>query len=286
MSLIKKITKTIDASINDFCTTIAEKFDLNVDELLEIWKQNVGSSTSKSKTVKKRSAYVNYSMHLRPILLEENPDMTFGEISGETSKRWKQMTADEKLEYQSAEAICESVETKSTKESKPKKKSSPKKKKSVQKEDDPNDLSSKKVTELKEMCKAKGLAQKGTKADLIERLNGATNDVASPYADEDEGSTTSSVHSPVLELEEMEEEGEVEADAENSECGISPVSMKSLLVDKEAEDSEDEQDETQQPVEEKINYSDMSLAQIKSICKEKGLSTKGNKNELIHRLMA
>jgi hypothetical protein len=150
---------------------------------------------------------------------------------------------------------------------------------------DPNDLSSKKVPELKEMCKAKGLAQKGTKADLIERLNGATNDVASPSADEDEGSTTSA-HSPVLELGEMDEEGEVEAEAENSECGISPVSINSLLVDKEAEDSEDDQDETQQHLEEKVNYSDMSLAQIKSICKEKGLSTKGNKNELIHRLMA
>ena len=287
MSLIKKITKTIDASINDFCATLAEKFDLNVDELLEIWKQNGGSSTTKSKTVKKRSAYVNYSMYLRPILLEENPDMTFGEISGETSKRWKLMSAEEKLEYHSSDG-GESAETQAPKETKPKKKSSPKKKKSVQKEVDPNDLSSKKVTELKEMCKAQGLAQKGTKAELIERLNGANNDVASLSSNDEEGSTASQ-HSPVLELGEMDEEGEaeVEAEAENSECGISPVSIKSLVMDKEdAEDSEDEQDETQQPAEEKVNYSDMSLAQIKTICKEKGLSTKGNKNELIHRLMA
>lgn len=275
MSLIKKITKTIDASINDFCATLAEKFDLNVDELLEIWKQNAGSSTAKTKTVKKRSAYVNYSMHLRPILLKENPDLSFGKISAETSKRWKQMTEDEKLKYQ-CEGNGKSTEVQDVK---------PKSKKTTQKEVDPNDLGSKKVTELKEMCKSKGLAQKGTKAELIERLNSITDDVASLDGDEEEVSITSA-HSPVLELDEMDEEGELEDETQHSECCISPVSLKSLLVDKESEDEGEDHDETQQPKEEKINYSDMSLAQIKTICKEKGLSTKGNKNELIHRIMA
>jgi hypothetical protein len=271
MSLIKKITKTIDISINDFCATLAEKFDLDKEELLEIWKQNVGSSSVKSKTVKKRSAYVNYSMYLRPILLEENPDMTFGEISGETSKRWKIMSADEKLEYQSTEVKGKSVETKLDK------KFSPKNKFTV-KESDPNDLDSKKVAELKEMCKAKGLALKGTKAELIERLSESNKDVASPSAETDCDGSPTSLHSPVLELGEMDEE----ADAENSECGISPVSMKSLMVEEPELADESEEDE----IEEKINYSDLSLAQIKAICKEKGVSTKGNKNELIHRLMA
>jgi len=221
-------------------------------------------------------------MYLRPILLEENPDMTFGEISGETSKRWKQMTAEEKLEYQSTDT-SETTESKPKKKSSPKKKTSPKKK-SATKESNPNDLSSKKVTELKEMCKASNLPLKGTKADLIERLSAVTNKTASTSEDED-GSPTSQ-HSPVLELGEMDEEGD-----EHSDSGISPISLKSLVMDEsgdpeetEGEESEDEQDETQEP--EKVNYSDMTLSQIKAICKEKGVSTKGNKNELIHRLMA
>lgn len=71
MSLIKKIIKSIDASIDDFCSTIATKFDLDKDELMKLWHENGGSK--KSKTVKKRSAYVNYSAHIRSVILEETP---------------------------------------------------------------------------------------------------------------------------------------------------------------------------------------------------------------------
>jgi len=248
MSLIKKISKSIDASIDDFCSAIATKFDLNKDELVNLWLENGGSK--KSKTVKKRSAYVNYSAAIRSVILDENPDITFGEISKETSKRWKNLSDDEKEQYKSKDSDL--VEP-----SAPKKNKTATKKKPVK---DSNDLSSKKVTELKEMCKEKGLPVKGTKQELIDRLS------EKPSSD-DNSDAESSVHSPTL-----------------SENGSDVSSLSGGSVDGSEAAVDDEQESNAEKPE--LNYSNMTLVQLRELCKEKGIATKGNKNELIHRLMA
>jgi hypothetical protein len=247
MSLIKKISKSIDASIDDFCSAIATKFDLDKDELVKLWTENGGSK--KSKTVKKRSAYVNYSSHIRSVILEENPEITFGEISKETSKRWKLLSDEEKEQYKSKDGESVNAQV-----SAPKKSKTASKKTAVK---DDNDLNSKKVAELKSMCKDKGLPVKGTKQDLIDRL--------SEKPASTEGDAESSVGSPTA-----------------SENG-SDVSSLSGASEQEGEDEEESDAEEEKP---EVNYSDMTLVKLREVCKEKGIATKGNKNELIHRLMA
>jgi len=246
MSLIKKISKSIDASIDDFCSAIATKFDLDKDELVKLWAENGGSK--KIKTVKKRSAYVNYSAHIRSVILEENPEITFGEISKETSKRWKLLSEEEKEQYKSKES--ESVTAKA---------SAPKKSKASKRAKDSNDFGSKKVAELKALCKDKGLPVKGTKQELIDRLLENPSD--------DKSDAESSVGSPTA-----------------SENGSDVSSLSGGSVDgSEAAVEDDQESEEEKP---EVNYSDMTLVQLREVCKEKGIATKGNKNELIHRLMA
>jgi hypothetical protein len=49
---MKKINKIVDASIQDFCQQIATKFDLNKEELVEMW--NTSTSSNKKKAPKKK----------------------------------------------------------------------------------------------------------------------------------------------------------------------------------------------------------------------------------------
>ena len=206
MSLIKKINKSIEASVADFCSAIASKYELDKDELVQLWQESV---SKKNKTVKKRSAYVNYSTKIRSSIIESNPDITFGEISKEISKRWKELSDAEKEKFKENDASSDKAQANSVKVSKK------------------NGFGSKKVSELKSLCKDKGLSVNGSKTDLIERLTTSV-------------SPSSSVHSEISSLSDLSQE----------------------------------------------NYSDMTLVEIKKICKEKNISSKGNKNELIHRLLA
>jgi len=249
MSLIKKISKSIDASIDDFCSTIAFKFDLDKDELVKLWHENGGSK--KSKTVKKRSAYVNYSTHIRSVILDENPEITFGEISKETSKRWKLLSEEEKEQYKSKENESVTAQV-----------GAPKKSKSSKTTKNSNDLRSKKVAELKALCKDKGLPVKGTKQELIDRLT------EKPSSTEDHSDAESSVGSPTA-----------------SENGSDVSSLSGVSDEEESQGGQDDESEAEEEKPE-VNYSDMNLVKLRELCKEKGIATKGNKNELIHRLMA
>lgn len=246
MSLIKKISKSIDASIDDFCSTIATKYDLDKEELVKLWHENGGSK--KSKTIKKRSAYVNYSTYIRSVILEENPEITFGEISKETSKRWKLLSEEEKEQYKSNDSESVNAQV------------APKKQKAGKTAKDGNDLGSKKVAELKAMCKEKGLPVKGTKQELIDRLS------EKPSSTEVNSDAESSVGSPTA-----------------SENGTDISSLSEASEQDGEHENESDAEEEEKP---EVNYSDMTLVKLRELCKEKGIPTKGNKNELIHRLMA
>lgn len=277
MSLMKKINKIVDASIQDFCQQIATKFDLNKEELVEMW--NTSTLSNKKKAPKKKSPYQNYSNYLRPILLGENHEMTFGEISKETSKRWKLFTPEQKLQYQLNQTDVDG-------EPKPSPKKSDKKqvKKQDKKTSDDSSLDKKKLSELKDLCKAKGLSSNGKKQELIERLtdNNPEDENSSPVLDMDD--PVSSDADPELDSDaNPDTESDAQPDAEpDAQFGISPISMSSMtsLV----EESEDDDDKTQDPSKE-VNYATMNITDIKLLCKERGVSSKGNKNELIHRLM-
>lgn len=248
MSLIKKISKSIDASIDDFCSTIAARFDLNKDDLVKLWSESNGSK--KNKTAKKRSAYVNYCAHIRSVILEENPNITFGEVSKETSKRWKLLSDEEKDQFKSFDNESVLAQVSLPKNSKSAKKNAQK---------DGNDLNSKKVAELKAMCKKQGLSMKGTKQELVDRLSSAQ--LSTP----------------------MDAEPNVALLSTSETC--SDVSSLSGCSDQMSQDGLDDESEAEDE-ETEVNYSDMTLVKLRELCKEKGIATKGNKNELIHRLMA
>lgn len=98
MSLYNKIQKQIEMSVQLFCERLVEKHEgLDVEEMMLLWKE---VSTNKKNAVKnskrKTSAYVAFSTHMRRLLKEESPSMTFGELSREIGRRWKEMSLEEK----------------------------------------------------------------------------------------------------------------------------------------------------------------------------------------------
>ncbi|NBU05630.1 MAG: hypothetical protein EBT39_04705 [Sphingobacteriia bacterium] len=106
-----------------------------------------------------------------PLLIEKNPDITFGEISGETSRRWKEFTPEQKAQYKSTEARENEIPVPNVAVLvEPKEKKVPKESKSRPVKKANNSLECKKLPELKEMCKEHGLTTTGKKQDLIDRL--------------------------------------------------------------------------------------------------------------------
>ena len=293
---MKKINKIIDSSIGDFCQQIALKYDLSKEELMEMWHQS--NSVNKKKGTKKRSPYQNYAAYLRPLLIEKNPDITFGEISGETSRRWKEFTPEQKAQYKSTQGATEEIisdleleEKNSVESNDPKPKAKPAKKAKKESKDG-NSLESKKLPELKEMCKEHGLATTGKKQELIDRLKNHEKQLSPVEANSDTESMMEDNDSD-NNSENVVEDIQSERDEQENANGISPISMADLVSLKEMDEDasqndtdDDDEDETQQQPPVQVNYSDMTLAQIKDLCKQRGVSSKGNKTELIHRLTA
>ena len=300
---MKKINKIIDSSIGDFCQQIALKYDLNTLELMEMWHQS--NSVNKKKGTKKRSPYQNYAAYLRPLLIEKNPDITFGEISGETSRRWKEFTAEQKAQYKTDQGATEVVvdlevkEKNSVESNDPKPKAKPAKK-SKKESKDTKSLESKKLPELKEMCKEHGLTTTGKKQELIDRLKNrekqlspveANSDTESMMDNDSDNDSENIVEDNQSERDPQDEPEDLEQQEETENAnGISPISMTDLVslkeLDDDASQNDTDEDETQQQQPVQVNYSDMTLAQIKDLCKQRGVSSKGNKTELIHRLTA
>jgi hypothetical protein len=109
------------------------------------------------------------------------------------------------------------------------------------------------VKQLRELCKKKGLDHSGTKIELLRRLD-EDDDESSSHSD-----SISSIHSK--------------------------SSMGSLKSSDSTICSNDTTNKTIKSDVSLTKYSKMKLCDIKNICKEKKISTKGNKQELIQRLL-
>lgn len=48
---------------------------------------------------KKLSGYMVFAKEMRPKVVEENPDFTFGEVGKELGKRWRALSDEAKEEY-------------------------------------------------------------------------------------------------------------------------------------------------------------------------------------------
>jgi len=95
------ILNTIDQYVSQFMETVAEKFEIPVDQLEEIWKQTIKTKPKRGRQRRrqhKKSAYVLFCADHRPQLKAQN--MKFGEISQRLGQMWREVTADVKSHYE------------------------------------------------------------------------------------------------------------------------------------------------------------------------------------------
>lgn len=102
----KEIGIVVQKYIDEFHQEIVKRNKkLNMEEVQQIWKK-VSGTTSKSvgeimlnQPKKKKSAYQNFFAEIRKKITEENPGIKFGEISKEVSKKWKDLSIEEKKQF-------------------------------------------------------------------------------------------------------------------------------------------------------------------------------------------
>lgn len=160
MALYTKVQKLMDATVEEFCRRLVEKHDgLDVKEMMGLWKETAKRPKGPKKP-KRRTAYMSFSQVTRTELKAQHPDMAFGAISSEISRRWKAMTPEDKEKYTPVAATASPLNSPASSTgptSVPATPASPTKTKAL--------TSPKKATvpELKKLCKQKGLSVKGLK---------------------------------------------------------------------------------------------------------------------------
>jgi HMG (high mobility group) box len=215
MSLYNKMQKMVDNTVEEFCRRLAEKHsDLVVEELMALWKETAKSPKKSNGKPKKKTAYMNFSQMMRAAIKKENPDIKFGELSGELAKRWNALTPDEKATYavvvdsssplSSPAAVAEALFSPVKKPTTPIVKKKGKGKKTLAVEEEASSpkgspmttktkSSPKKKTslaDLKKLCKEKGLSIKGLKKreefeELLESIDGDAADSEEEGEDSD-----------------------------------------------------------------------------------------------------
>jgi len=110
MTLIHQMEQLVEASVYQFCQLIGQQYQLDDKVLYALWKKTQASSKHPvlmippdefvpKKQKRKKSAYsVFYERH-RQRLIQENPSLTFGEISKKISWEWKRLSDQEKNQY-------------------------------------------------------------------------------------------------------------------------------------------------------------------------------------------
>jgi hypothetical protein len=104
MTLYHKMQKMVDATVEEFCRRLAEKhadMGLELEDMMAMWKETAKAPKKKGDKPKKKTAYMNFSQVVRGDIKATNPEIKFGEISTEVSRRWKLLTVEEKEKYAS-----------------------------------------------------------------------------------------------------------------------------------------------------------------------------------------
>jgi len=102
-----QIIKSLMASLpSEFAT----KFELDEDEVKEFLEEQLknefatgkgkGKTSKASKGKSKQNAYQAFCVAKRPIVKEENEDITFGEIGKKLGEMWKELSEDDRVEWQ------------------------------------------------------------------------------------------------------------------------------------------------------------------------------------------
>jgi hypothetical protein len=294
MSLTSKMMKPFEVAFLEYTQFIAGEYGIDQEVLLRHWNDRTKMKIRTKDTPKVRSAYHVFSAEVRKELEAEEKKYSFGEVSVIIGARWKALSAEEKAKYVPtiATVTAPSVKPVSKEPTKtellekatalglkiPKSKSKAEimekirkaEKSDAEESDDdasiqsaPKELSK---TELLEKATALGLKipKSKSKAEIMEEIRKA-----------EEG-----------EDDEEEEEEPEEADnetADNTPSGsaaTSPVNVETMVENSGSE--EEDEDEEYDPI---AVYQGMKPQDLAEMCTQHGLSSKGNKDTLIRRLM-
>ena len=155
-ALLSTFQANMNNAINEYASQIAIKFNINQEELVQLWNNMNDSPVKglkkpkkvkkKSKGKKKKSGFILYSMENRDKLKEENPEMKFTDISKLLGKNWKSLNDEEKEVFN----------------------------KKAREEEPSDDISMQSITSLRQMCKDKGYSNYSQlkKQDLVDILTG------------------------------------------------------------------------------------------------------------------
>ena len=95
-TLSKELQKVVNKTIESYIKAVSEKYQLESDELHNIWNEVQGS---KKQSKPRKSGYINFCKVERPKLKKRNPDMTFGEQGKSLGEMWKKLSDEDKKKW-------------------------------------------------------------------------------------------------------------------------------------------------------------------------------------------
>lgn len=113
---------------------------------------------NKTKTKRPPTAYLSFCSKMRPILRQENPSLTFGEMGKILGERWQVLTEEQRQQYISSSPLSEDLSI-------PPKTTDPSAEERLQQE-----LEALKISELRKLCLNDGLAPATTRAAMIKMI--------------------------------------------------------------------------------------------------------------------
>lgn len=167
-SLSVALVQVVDTYVQAWIQLLAETHPISVDTLQSSWNQFImdASSTSGktgstddpalSKTV---PAYVHFCNVNRKLLKDRHPSMSFGELSKELGRLWRDLSEEERQAYRNPRVPPSSSSASSAQA------------RSVQPHvSEEETLEKKTLVELRQMCSERSLKKTGNKEILIRRL--------------------------------------------------------------------------------------------------------------------
>lgn len=161
--LIKNIEEMINNHIGQYILLISKEYNIKNEELLKLWdnfdknrsydikplSSSVVITTPLTIEQPKKSVsiYVNFCNQHRSKLKSDNPNMSFGDISKELGKMWRNLNPNEKKKYEVTRT------------------------KNVEMNNNENeDISKKTLSELRELCDSLEIKKNGNKSNILNRI--------------------------------------------------------------------------------------------------------------------
>lgn len=138
-----QLSLLVDKYVHKFMKEIIKREKWTEKELMEKWNECSYSDTTK----KKKTGYQKFFIEKRTSLKNQHPELSFGEISKEISKIWRNLTDEEKTKYDDNYSS-----------------------KTLSNELRMEDLALLKMSELKQLCEERKMKRTGNKTELIQLL--------------------------------------------------------------------------------------------------------------------